>query len=150
MSKKENWKKEKPPQLLTRDKYVSIGESFLKKTRMEINMMEKFKPPMMREIEDLLDEIDEITKVTCSTWYPQYEDAIKDRTSSPATAQIIWDIIRSRSNYVIGLKERVWELRRGSGAVRHGNIGHKCGVGCPLYASRHSIDVDGNCNMGCC
>jgi hypothetical protein len=23
-------------------------------------------------------------------------------------------------------------------------------LGCPRYSSGHSVDVDGNCNMGCC
>jgi len=23
-------------------------------------------------------------------------------------------------------------------------------LGCPYYSNGHSIDVDGNCNMGCC
>jgi len=27
---------------------------------------------------------------------------------------------------------------------------NKCTVGCPLYSSGHSVDVNGNCNMGCC
>ena len=27
---------------------------------------------------------------------------------------------------------------------------HECAVGCPYYSSGHSIDANGNCNLGCC
>lgn len=32
----------------------------------------------------------------------------------------------------------------------HADLDHKCSIGCPSYQSGHSIDANGNCNMGCC
>lgn len=46
-------------------------------------------------------------------------------------------------------KEFLEFVRYAEGRAR--KIEHeKCGPGCPLYSSGHSLSVDGYCNMGCC
>ena len=32
----------------------------------------------------------------------------------------------------------------------HETKGHRCSVGCSSYSSGHSVDANGNCNLGCC
>ena len=76
------------------------------------------------EKKEILREIKDVTDFTCSYWWPMYEKANNENGWGSSAPDVIWDIIRTRSNYVQDLRRRL-----------------------PI---EHSINADGYCNMGCC
>lgn len=81
-------------------------------------------------------------------WMDRFERVyIESRWAELKTSKTIIDESEPIKQFITQTIEE--SLRRG---IRQGRkLEHsKCDVGCPYYSSGHSIDVDGNCNMGCC
>lgn len=62
------------------------------------------------DIKKIQDEIDNITEFTCSFYYPLYEESQKWVLTAPNAPEIIWNTIKTRSNYVQKLREKLKEL----------------------------------------
>lgn len=102
-------------------------------------------PPSLSSMEnnradEIRDEIKRVTDFTSSYWYPAYEEAEKNKENTPTAPAIIWNIIKTKSDYVNALRTQLHELSEP----------HDCTLGCRYYQSGHSISAGGYCNMGCC
>lgn len=62
------------------------------------------------EIKLILQQIKDTTDFTCSYWYPVFENTQKHSMEWSRSPDVIWEIIKSRSQYVACLEERLKQL----------------------------------------
>lgn len=78
------------------------------KELIKLTITNKLKSNMTKqEVEQIIEEIQRVEDYTCSYWYPLYLIARANVTDTPATANIIWDIIQNRGKYVHKLRQDI-------------------------------------------